>query len=161
MLNDKETARKAIESCTYPDTGGRRGQGPIRAIHYGFLDEEEYIRTADQRVFKIFQIESLEGYENLDEIMDVQGVDSLFIGAADLGRSICGHKEIDQTLEKVYDDICKRVKKRGITLGAAVSPEAQSAKTAMEKGINWVVFGQDTRILAEGLKNNLDKLRDF
>ncbi len=30
------------------------------------------------------QIETLEGYENLDEIMEVPGIDSLFIGAADL-----------------------------------------------------------------------------
>lgn len=108
------------------------------------------------------QIETLEGYENLAEIMEVNGIDSLFIGAADLGRSIKGQTgEKKYELPEVYDDICRRVRAKGLTLGAAIGATKEEAAKAMGKGIQWVVFGQDARVLADGLKRNFDELAEF
>ena len=112
FTNTKEIAEEAVRACSYPDEGGVRGQGPIRAIRYGLDDEGEYIKHAYEKVFKICQIETLEGYENLDEILSVKGIDSLFIGAADLSRSIAGRND-GTKLDDVYDDICKRVRAAG------------------------------------------------
>lgn len=162
FVNNQEIAETAVKSCCYPKDGGVRGQGPIRAIHYGLSNEMEYINTSVERVFKIMQIETVEGYENLDRIMDVDGVDSIFIGAADLSRSIegyCGEK--GYTLNDVYDDICKRVREKGLYLGAAIGPTKEDAQRVTGKGVQWVVFGQDVKILAQGLKNNLDQLKDY
>ena len=162
FTNSAEVAKEAVRSCSYPDYGGVRGQGPIRAIRYGLINEDEYIQTAYGRVLKIMQIETLEGYENLDEIMEVPGIDSLFIGAADLGRSINGQTgEKQYELSAVYDDICKRVRAKGLTLGAAIGATREEAAKAVDKGIQWVVFGQDARVLADGLKRNFDELADF
>lgn len=161
FVNNKEVAERAVASCHYPKDGGVRGQGPIRAIQYGLADEMEYIRHSSEAVFKIMQIETLEGYRNLDEIMEVPGVDSIFIGAADLSRSIEGDRSGRYELETVYDDICKRVRKKGLHLGVAIGPDRADAERVMKKGAQWVVFGQDVRALAMGLKQNLDQLKDF
>ena len=158
FVNSKEIAEEAVRACAYPDEGGVRGQGPIRAIRYGLEKESDYIAHAYEQVFKVMQIETLEGYENLDEIMEVRGIDSLFIGAADLGRSIRGKNDKNISLNTVYDDICKRVRAAGKYLGVAIGPSAEDALRVKEKGAQWVVFGQDARILAEGLKNNLQVL---
>ena len=48
--------------------GVRRVEGPIRAIRYGLADEGKYIEGAYEKVLKIAQIETMEGYENLDEM---------------------------------------------------------------------------------------------
>lgn len=167
FTNSAEIAEEAVRACSYPDEGGIRGQGPIRAIRYGLMNEAEYIQTAYSRVLKIMQIETLEGYENLEAIMEVEGIDSLFIGAADLGRSITGRSVRGRSGEKkyglpeVYDDICRRVRAGGLTLGAAIGATKEEAANAMKKGIQWVVFGQDARVLAEGLKRNFDELAEF
>lgn len=122
----------------------------------------EYIDTFTERVFKIMQIETIEGYENLDQIMDVDGIDSIFVGAADLSRSIDGYRGgKGYTVNDVYDDICRRVKDKGLYLGAAIGPSKEDAQRVTEKGVQWVVFGQDVKILAQGLKYNLDQLNDF
>ena len=92
FIHNAGIAKTAVQACSYPDTGGIRGQGPIRAIRYGLLDEGEYLASGYRNVMRIMQIESLEGYENLDAIMDVEGIDSIFIGAADLSRSIAGYR---------------------------------------------------------------------
>lgn len=162
FVNNKGIAETAVKSCCYPKVGGIRGQGPIRAINYGLSNEREYIDTSTERVFKIMQIETIEGYENLDQIMEVDGIDSIFIGAADLSGSIEGYRgEKDYTVNDVYDDICRRVREKGLYLGAAIGPTKEEAQKVTEKGVQWVVFGQDVKILAQGLKDNLDQLNDF
>ncbi len=160
FTDTKEIAEEEVRACSYPEEGGVRGQGPLRAIRYGVDDEMTYIRSAYSQVLKICQIESMEGYENLEDILGVKGIDSFFIGAADLSRSIAARNDGTQ-LETVYDDICRRVREAGKYLGAAISPTRESAAAAKEKGIQWVVFGQDARYLQGALKDNLDTIRDF
>ena len=160
FTNNREIAEEAVRSCAYPDEGGVRGQGPIRAIRYGLDSEEEYISHAYGEVFKIAQIESLEGYRNLDDILQVKGFDSFFIGAADMGRSIkadSGHHDLDEMIA----DICRKVRSKGFYMGAAIGPEPAAAKHVMSLGVQWAVFGQDARILSSGLKANLDALKDY
>lgn len=160
FTNSKEIAQEEVRACSYPDMGGVRGQGPIRAIHYGLDDENEYLKDAYKRVWKIAQIETLEGYEALDEILSVDGIDSLFIGAADLTRSIIGRND-GTDLDTVYRDICRRVRKTGKYLGAAIGATKADAKKAKELGVQWVVFGQDARALAGALKNNLAEIAEY
>lgn len=159
FVNNGEIAKRAIQSCCYPPDG-IRGQGPIRAIQYGLQDEGEYIKDHKSRTLRICQIETVEGYENLDEIMAVENIDSLFIGAADLSRSIGGkYPNGEKNLQEIYDDICRRVRDRGIILGAASGVTRQDVLPLIEKGVQWLVCGQDARILSGGMRDNLRNLR--
>lgn len=162
FVNNELVARTAVKACSYPDGDfqGVRGQGPIRAIRYGLDPEGDYLKAAYGKVLKIMQIETLEGYENLDAILQVEGVDSIFIGAADLSRSISGTKGAPE-LDTVYDDICRRTRKAGLILGAAIGANAADARRVKDKGVQWVVFGQDARALSGALKANLDAVKDF
>ncbi|GHT72207.1 5-keto-4-deoxy-D-glucarate aldolase [Spirochaetia bacterium] len=162
FINSAEDARRAVAACSYPDSvyHGVRGQGPIRAIRYGLIDEGEYLRTAYEQVFKVMQIETLEGYNNLDAIMQVQGVDCIFIGGADLSRSIAGNSS-GHSFAEVRADICKRVRAAGLTLGAAIGVSPEDARASKESGIQFIVFGQDARILSGGLKANLEVFKDY
>ena len=88
FVNTAEIARKAVEATTYPIDGGKRGIGPLRAVRYGIDSEADYLPRAKDEVWKIFQIETMEAVENLEEIAAVEGYHSLFVGAADLGMSM-------------------------------------------------------------------------
>lgn len=160
FVNSAEIAEEIVRACTYPDFGGVRGQGPVRAIRYGLMNENEYIREANDKVLKIAQIETMEGYENLEEILQVEGLDSLFIGAADLSRSIKGRADGTE-LKTVYEDICRRVREKDKYLGAAIGPAPEEARHVKELGVQWVVFGQDARALAGALKANLDAVAEY
>ncbi|MBO5228639.1 MAG: host specificity protein [Lachnospiraceae bacterium] len=160
FTNNKEIAEEALKSATYPDDGGVRGQGPVRAIRYGFDAEGDYIKNAKNEVFLVAQIETLEGYKNLDEILKVEGFDSLFIGCAELGRSIKGSGE-DYDIDVIFKEVCSKVREAGLYMGAAIGPTVADAKRVTDAGVQWTVFGQDSRILAVGLKANLDALKDF
>lgn len=160
FTNTKEIAEEIVRACNYPDYGGVRGQGPIRAIRYGLDDEGEYIAHAAEKVLKIAQIESMEGYDNLDAIMSVEGIDSIFIGSADLGRSIKARNDGTE-LDVVFEDICKRARAAGKYLGVAIGASREDGERVKNLGAQWAVFGQDARILAGGLKANLDAFGDL
>lgn len=160
FTDSAEIAKEAVRACSYPDFGGVRGQGPVRAIRYGLVNEEEYVLSAYARVLKIAQIETMEGYENLEEILEVEGLDSLFIGSADLSRSMRGRHDKAE-LKTVYEDICRRTRAKGKYLGAVIGADPREAQYVKELGAQWVVFGQDARVLAGALKANLDALEAY
>ena len=60
--------------------------------------------------------------------------------------------------DRVFSDICSRVRASGHLLGTAIGATVADARRVKGLGVQWVVFGQDSRILAEGLRDNLNAL---
>ena len=86
MVNSAEEAAKCVSICTYPPRG-IRGFGPLRAIDYGMKSFDEYVATVDRSFLKIMQCEHVEAVKNLDEILEVPGVDAIICGPMDLSAS--------------------------------------------------------------------------
>lgn len=79
-----------------------------------------------------------------------------------MDRSIAGYRgDKNYTLDGVYDDICRRVRARGLYLGAAMGPTKEDAEKIKGKGVQWTVFGQDARALSGALKANFDAVKEF
>jgi len=87
MVNSAEEAAAFVSACTYPP-GGTRGFGPRRANRYGTLSDPDYLRSVDESLIKIVQIEHRTGVENIDRILEVPGIDSVVIGPYDLSGSL-------------------------------------------------------------------------
>lgn len=150
-----ELARKAVEACTYPTEGGIRGVGPGRVIKYGIESEAEYLEKGKDYIWKIFQIESLEGADNIEEIAQIDGFHSLFIGPADLSMSMRANKvpekEIGARVDKIQR-LCGQVaRENGKYAGSCAGPDKESCYQMMEKGIQWMTIGQDMRLISMAL----------
>ena len=150
FVNTPEIARRAVEACTYPADGGKRGIGPLRAIKYGVDNEAEYLKVAKDEVWKIFQIESMEAVDNIEEIARVPGYHSLFIGPADLGMSM-----VDVEPERkgaLINDIQCRVARlaaeNGKFCGSCAGPTKSSCQDLMDRGVQWMTIAQDVRIIS-------------
>ena len=150
FVNTPEIARRAVEACTYPADGGKRGIGPLRAIKYGVDHEAEYLKVAKDEVWKIFQIESMEAVDNIEEIARVPGYHSLFIGPADLGMSM-----VDVEPERkgaLINDIQRRVARlaaeNGKFCGSCAGPTKSSCQDLMDRGVQWMTIAQDVRIIS-------------
>jgi 4-hydroxy-2-oxoheptanedioate aldolase len=81
MVGTAEEARRAVDSVKYPPLG-HRSWGPIRASFElpGYTPE-----SANQRTIVAAMIETPEGVENMDAIMQTEGIDAIYIGPSDLG----------------------------------------------------------------------------
>ncbi len=78
-VNNKEEAEMAVKATRYaPD--GLRGCGPRRAAMF----DPDYLKTADNEILVICQIETKEAVENIEDIVSVEGMDVSYIGPADL-----------------------------------------------------------------------------
>ena len=86
-VNTREQAEAAVRACTYPRTGIRGIAGSVRAMGYGG-NSADYMKSANQEILVITQIETYEAVENLDEILSVPGIDGFFIGPMDLATSM-------------------------------------------------------------------------
>lgn len=150
FVNTPEIARQAVEACTYPADGGKRGIGPLRAIKYGVDYEPDYLKAAKDEVWKIFQIESMEAVNNLEEIAKVPGYQSLFVGPADLGMSMVDVKPEDknQLTIEIQRHVAKLAIENGKFCGSCASPTKASCEELMGRGMQWMTIAQDVRILS-------------
>ena len=86
MVESADEAERIVEAVRYPPEGVR-GIAGGRASQYG-LDMEEYVATANDSVVTIVQIETRAGLQNVGEIADVDGIDAVFVGPADLSGAL-------------------------------------------------------------------------
>ena len=150
FVNTPEIARRAVEACTYPADGGKRGIGPLRAIRYGVDNEAEYLKTAKDEVWKIFQIESMEAVEHLEEIARVPGYQSLFVGPADLGMSMTDidPKDKPARIREVQRRAARAAAENGKFCGSCAGPTRDSCMEMLGNGVQWMTIAQDARILS-------------
>ena len=121
QINNAEEARLAVEYCKFPPEG-TRGISPMWTI---FMDIgwEDYLPAANQETAVVVQVESPEGMENLDEIAQVEGVDVVFAGPADLSASLGAignpeHPKVREYLAKFPEVTEKYGKAAGITFAS-------------------------------------------
>ncbi len=159
FVNTAEIARQAVEACTYPSDGGKRGIGPLRAIHYGVDNEPDYLKVAKDEVWKIFQIESMTAVDNVEAIAKVPGYQSLFIGPADLGMSMVNVAPEDKPalIADIQRKVAKLAAENGKFCGSCAGPTKESCHELMDRGVQWMTIAQDVRIisgmLTEAVKN--------
>ena len=149
LIQDADDARAAVHACRYAPQG-ERGVSPRRASNY-FRDFESYLREANDSILMMIQIECVEAYRNLDAILEVEGVDCLFIGPADLSATLghigdTNHPEVTQVIE----DIIARCARTGRPVAIASAPVAASIRRWVEIGVNVVACGSDLNFLRNG-----------
>ncbi|WP_227823973.1 aldolase/citrate lyase family protein [Clostridioides sp. ES-S-0005-03] len=81
FINTVQDAQKAVSVCTYPPKG-IRGCNPQRASYYERMNYLNYIKNADKETLKMMLIEQKSGYDNLEEIVQVDGYISCTINGA-------------------------------------------------------------------------------
>ena len=152
-VNTKEEAESAVKATRYaPD--GLRGCGPRRASMF----DPDYLKTADEEILVICQIETKRAVENIEDIVSLEGVDVSYIGPADLSASYGhlgnhSHPDVQKAIDKVFDATKAAGKAAGVHLGSG-----KTIRDRMEKGYNFITIGNDLIYLKNGVLNHLKEL---
>ncbi len=77
-------ASMAVQFSQYPPAGKRGWGSGTRAASYGFRSPRATRESAQRELVTAIQVESRAGVENLAAILEVGGVDVVFIGTSDL-----------------------------------------------------------------------------
>ncbi|MEX0317895.1 MAG: HpcH/HpaI aldolase/citrate lyase family protein [Ruegeria sp.] len=151
IVESAEQARELVRACRYPPHGARGvGATAARAAMFGTVSE--YIPTADQEICLLVQVENRAGIDALDDILQVEGVDGVFIGPADLSTDMGfqGNSAAPE-VRAVIADAITRIKAAGKAPGIlGVSEEATQAY--LDMGAQFLAVGIDVLILAQNAR---------
>lgn len=159
MVNSKEDAIKAINSVKYPPVG-KRGVGLARAQGYGF-DFENYMNNKADKIKLIVQIEHIDAINNLNEIIDLDGVDGTLIGPYDLSGSMGKPGRYnDFDVKSVLENYEKIVKKYDKLIGYhVIEPDYRLVEEKIKSGYNFIAFSLDTYFLGSIIRDQLEKIK--
>jgi 2-keto-3-deoxy-L-rhamnonate aldolase RhmA len=157
QVNSAEEARHVVACCKYPPQG-IRGVGLARAQGYGRYFSD-YVETANVSTAVIIQAEHIDAVDNIDEIVEVDGIDAVFIGPYDLSASMGRMGQIDHPeVVSAVDRVGRACQQRGIALGY-FGTTAESVQAYIDKGYHLICAGVDAGFVIDGAEQVLQALR--
>ena len=147
MINSADEARTLVDACRYPAPGtaiGKRSFGPIRAGIYG--EGADYFAGANDSIAVIAMIETAQALERLDAILDVEGLDAIYIGPSDLGISLGLGPKMDREEPEMlrhYERLVRAARDRNLGIGIHCATGAY-ARRAFGMGFTFATPGNDS-----------------
>ena len=147
FVQNADEARAAVQAVRYAPDGVRGMGGSMRASNFG--RDAEYVGRAHEEICLLVQVETREALVNLEEIAQVDGVDGVFIGPADLSASMGhignpGHPEVQEAIA----DAIARIRRAGKAPGI-LTPNEALARKYLELGCTFTAVGLDTSVLVQ------------
>ncbi|MFC4621659.1 aldolase/citrate lyase family protein [Comamonas nitrativorans] len=146
MVESAAQAQALVRAMRYAPHGIRGvGTAMARAAHWNGV--ADYFAQADAQMCLIVQIESVAGVAHLDAIVQVPGVDAVFIGPSDLAASMGhlgqpGHPEVKAAVADAIARIAAAGKAPGV-----FSADPATAAHYQQLGARFLLVGVDTLLL--------------
>ena len=164
MVNRPEDALKAVSSTRYAPIGNR-GVGLGRAQGYGKDFDEYFSWQADQNKgpVVIVQIEHKDAIQQLENILNITGVDAIFVGPYDLSCSlgIAGnfeHPKFIKAINQIMEIANKLNKVCGIHV---VEPDTKELEDKIKMGYKFIAYSVDFRMLDVTVRNGIKSFKKF
>lgn len=158
MVNNAAEAKILAESCLYPPMG-KRSNGPIRAAMYG--EASSYQATANQEILIIPMIETQQGIDNIEEILQVPGISGIYIGPSDMGLSLGMIPILDReepVILDIYGRLLAACKKHGKFAGLHNGSAAYAGKM-IQMGFQLVTIANDSGLMARAAREAVTATR--
>ena len=142
MVESAEEARELVRACRYPPDG-IRGVGYVTSRAGGFGTIPDYGKTADEQICLLVQVENRAGLDALDEILEIDGIDGVFIGPADLSADL-GHMSdmMHPDMQKVIMGSIEKIAASGKAAGI-LSLNDEMTQKSLDAGARFVAVGID------------------
>lgn len=148
FVQDAAEAARAVAATRYPPAGQRGMSGMSRASKFGTVPN--YLKSADAGIGVILQLETPQALARLEEITNVDGVDAIFIGPADLSASM-GHvgQFTHPAVMQAMADAARRCKELGKPIGTVgATPDVVTQYRAL--GYDYLAVSSDMGLLMSG-----------
>lgn len=151
QVSTVDDAKLMIDSMRFPPQGSRGIAKFVRGANFG-ENFAEYIKTANDALIGIAQIESLEALNHLDEIAVIDGIDVLFIGPSDLSAALGVFGQFDDPLYvNAVKAIVAAAQKAGKATGILL-PNATEYATYYNYGVRFIACGADSAFVADSAR---------
>ncbi|MEM8706744.1 MAG: aldolase/citrate lyase family protein [Actinomycetota bacterium] len=155
MVNTPEEAEAAVKACRYAPEGSR-SFGPT----IGRIRRPDYVEWARENVAVIPMIETLEAVENLPDILEVPGIDAVYVGPADLSLTLGlppANNDGTPAFDEAYATIISECQKAGVMPGCHATGPLVPKR--FEQGMRMVTAIADQLALGDGARASLAAAR--
>ena len=154
-VNTQEEARNAVAACKYPPPGVR-GVAPSPRAPGWNMNSMNYLAHANDEILVMTAVETLEAVDHIEEILQIEGLDGVFIGPMDLATSMghfCNpsHQEVQAAIRRVEEAALKSDK-----FLASVAGGMDAAREKFERGYSLVIPFADGGTLGAAAQRNVE-----
>lgn len=157
-VESADQAQRLVEVTKYP-TAGNRSLGPSRPNLY---PGQNYTEAGNAAVSAIAQIETAAGVDRAEDIISIPGLDSIYIGPADLAVSygLPGRGDWDDgPVREAIVHLSGLTRTHGVTLGIYSGSGAYAADLLELGLIDYVGLGIDLIFLGRAAQESIKTLR--
>ena len=153
-VNTAEDAQRAVK---YHPLGERGLAAGVRSAGYGYgMSMSEYAEHANNETLVCVQLEEAEAVRNVDEIVQVSGVDVFFVGPSDLSQSLgfpgrSDAPEVRDAMDTVFATIAAASKISGS------AGNADATRRYLNQGVTYL-YTHLTTLLSSGAEAYLDEV---
>ncbi|SMX44743.1 aldolase/citrate lyase family protein [Octadecabacter ascidiaceicola] len=161
MVESAAQAQDLVDAVTYPPHGVR-GVGSALARASDFSGIGDYLTTARNEICLLAQVENQKGMSELDRILEVDGIDGVFIGPSDLAADMgfigqAGAAEVQAAVLGAMEKIVASGKAAGIlTLDKDLQNDCREiGATFIATEIDVTLFARNMRSASNEARQNL------
>ncbi len=158
MISNIEEAKEFVAMASYPPAG-YRSFGPTRASPMWGGD---YADHANDWVVKIIMLEMQGALDDLERILDLDGIDGVYVGPADLSLAIGDRPQFDRRDDKfmgILERVAKECNARGLFAGIHTKSPVYAHHIGTV-GFNFVTVANDLGLLRDGAAAMLKTARE-
>lgn len=137
-----------VKSCYFGE-GGRGYAGSSRFAKYTGNSIATNLQNNRQQTCVLPQLEDLEALDNLEDLMQVEGVDCFFIGVMDLTVALGCDSPADHKVVKAVEHICQVAQKHQQKLGMFI-PKVKDVGYWQQRGVSLFLLSSDHGFLKQG-----------
>ncbi len=157
-----DEVKELIKHAKYAPIG-RRGYCPTKTSTWGVdgwaKDANKYMSICNQEQLILPQCETLSAYQNIEEIIMVEGVDGIFVGPLDLSIALGVPFQLDSEIMKeaiqTILSLCKKHHKLAFIFAGSI----EKAKEYYHLGYDSVAYSLDASIFIKACKETVDHIK--
>jgi len=159
-IESAEQVRELVGAAKFRPLKGKRLERVLKDEDVLEPTLKDYLQDWNKDNFFMINIESMPGYENLDDILAVPGLDGVIIGPHDLSVNLGLPEQYDQPrFKEIVGDIMHRVRGKGLAVGIHFSEEPELQVHWAREGANIILHSSDITLFQQRLKADIGVIR--
>ena len=160
QINDFESAKQFIQNTKYSPIGNR-GYSPFTLPgNYENSKIKNYTNESNKNIVNIIIIESVEGINNIDEILKLKEIDVVYIGAFDLSKSLGMPGDIyNKKIVNIVKNTAEKITKSGKIAGSFVPNTVDEVKFCLDLNLKFITYSLDSLKLRDSYIREIDEIK--
>lgn len=161
-VENQEDAKDVINYTKYHPLGTRGFSPYTRAGGYGPTDIEHHAQRENDQTLTGVILEGKSGIENIDQILELEHLDLIYIGAYDLSQSLgipgsVQHPLVKSTMEKAI----RKTRDAGIAAGGYVAKNSEDIRWMVDMGMQFITVLPDVTLISNACRTMADEFRSI